>query len=61
MAETEKTTLNPRTDGPLHRPSGSLDAGSSDESNTTIVKPTGELHTVKPTPGSEAPGQVSKM
>jgi hypothetical protein len=61
MAENEKTTSNPRSDGPLHRPSGKLDAGSSDESNDSIVKPSGNLHSVKPTPGSEAPGQTTKM
>jgi hypothetical protein len=61
MPNTDKPNLNSRKDGPLHRPAGPLDAGSSDNDNSPIVKPSGEMQTTKPTPGSEAPGQVSKM
>ena len=61
MPNTTKPELEPRKDAPLHRPEGPIDAGSSDTHNDPIVQPSGNMHTTKPTPGSEAPGQVSKM
>jgi hypothetical protein len=61
MPNTDKPELESRKDAPLHRPSGPIDAGSSDSHDKPIVEPSGQMNTVKPTPGSEAPGQVSKM
>jgi len=47
---------------PLHKAPNMIDAGKSpDGSESAILKPSDDMHTAKPTPGNEAPGQVSKM
>lgn len=61
MPNTDKPELDQRKDGPLHRPEGRIDAGSSDSHDKPIVKPFGQMHTTKPIPGNEVPGQGSKM
>jgi len=48
---------------PLHKSSGGpVDAGkTNDGKETTILKPSQDMHATKPGPGNEVPGQVAKM
>jgi hypothetical protein len=59
---TNQPSIDEREKGPLHRPPGAIDAGTSNTGNEDpIINPPRETHTVKPTPGNEAAGQTSKM
>jgi hypothetical protein len=60
---TEKPSMDSQEKQPLHKSSGGpIDAGKSpDGSETSIIKPSREMHTVKPSYGNEAPGQTTKM
>jgi hypothetical protein len=58
----DKPSFDSQEKQPLHKAPNSIDAGKSpDGSESAIVKPSQEMHATKPTPGNEAPGQVSKM
>jgi hypothetical protein len=62
MSNTEKLSPGSPEKAPLHRPAKVIDVGSSNDGDESpIVKPSREMHTTKPTPGNEAPGQTTKM
>ena len=63
MSEDSKKSLDSRENGPLHRPQGRIDAGKTNNGNEgPISKPSsGGMQETTPSPGHEAPGQVSKM
>jgi hypothetical protein len=62
MATDNKQNFNDREKAPLHRAPGTVDAGqSNDGKESSIVQPSRDMHTTKPTPGNEAEGQVAKM
>jgi hypothetical protein len=59
---TDKPSFDSQEKQPLHKAPGKIDAGkSNDGSESSILKPSREMHTTKPTPGNEAPGQTTKM
>jgi hypothetical protein len=59
---TEKPSFDDQEKQPLHTPPHKIDAGkSNDGSESAIINPSQEMHTTKPTPGNEVPGQGSKM
>ena len=60
---TQKPGLDSQEKQPLHKSSGGkIDAGkSNDDSEHSIIKPSREMHTTKPSYGNEAPGQTTKM
>ena len=59
---TDKPSFDSQEKQPLHKAPGVIDAGkSNDGSESTIIEPSREMHTTKPTPGNEVPGQGSKM
>ena len=59
---TDKPSFDSQETQPLHKAPGKIDAGkSNDGSESTIIEPSQEMHTTKPTPGNEVPGQGSKM
>jgi hypothetical protein len=59
---TEKPGLDSQEKQPLHKSGGPIDAGkSNDNSESSIIEPSREMHTTKPSSGNEAPGQTTKM
>ena len=59
---TDKPSFDSQEKQPLHKVPGKIDAGkSNDGSESTIIKPSREMHATKPAPGNEVPGQGSKM
>ena len=61
MADNDTKPLDPRADGPLHRPSARIDAGKTPDGNEgPLVNPPSNEHAVLPD-SPLADGQVAKM
>jgi hypothetical protein len=58
----DKSNFDNQEKQPLPKAPNTIDPGKSpDGSESAILNPSQGMHTTKPTPGNEVPGQVSKM